>query len=81
MTKLRGQLAERDKQLAELRHKLSQNERGDQEISQDPFSKKQNESQGCSKPQKDNATDQTAEEIALLQQALDEANHPTSATG
>ena len=81
LTKQRGQLAERDeqlaelhKQLAELRHKLSQNERRDQEVSQEPASKKQNESQGCSKPQKDDTTDQTAEEVALLQQALDEAN-------
>ncbi len=81
LTKLRGQLAEKDKQLAErdeqlaeLRHKLSQNERGDQEVSQEPSSKKQNESQGCSEAQKDDTTDQAAEEIASLQQALDEAN-------
>ncbi len=88
LTKLRGQLAERDEQLAELhkqlakrdeqlaelRPKLSQNERGDQEVGQEPSSKKQNESQRCSEPQKDDATDQAAEEIALLRQALDEAN-------
>ena len=53
LTKLRGQLAERDgqlaerdKQLAELHHKLSRNEGGDQEVSQEPSSKKPNQSQG-----------------------------------
>ncbi len=70
---LRDELIKLRGQLAELRHKLSQIEPGDQEVSQEPSSKKQNESQGCSEPQNDDITDQAADEIALLQQALDEA--------
>ncbi len=74
LTELREQLAERDMQLADLRHKLSQDERGGQEVSQEPSSKKPNESQGCSESQKDADSDQADEEIALIRQALDEAN-------